>query len=79
MARLSDENQTRLDEGSTIAVLWHVEDIEQYAINADLKISHDQAIDILQGLNSNLDGEYGITWDSIDAAIRFESTQHRGS
>lgn len=49
-----------------IAIVWTVEDIIEYAEDKDIKISEEEAKNILQEILSNQDSEIGVNWSVID-------------
>lgn len=49
-----------------IAVSWSVDDVIGRAEDRDIKLTEDQALDILSLLESKHDCNIGINWDVID-------------
>ena len=63
-------------DGDTIADLWSVEDV--YSLDSDNfddqgnytgDITLEQARDVLQSAQANMNAEYGINWDSLRAEL----------
>uniref|UniRef100_A0A6M3L954 Uncharacterized protein n=1 Tax=viral metagenome TaxID=1070528 RepID=A0A6M3L954_9ZZZZ len=55
-----------------IAIVWTVEDVQEYARenHADgIKLTDDQAREILNDVFDNTSAEYGISWETIDSYI----------
>ncbi len=54
----------------TIRIVWSVDDVLARAKDMEFYLSLDDAREILNDLKENYDSEYGLTWVTIDEAIR---------
>jgi hypothetical protein len=43
----------------------------------DIKLSKDQAVEVMYWIAKCHDANYGINWDSIDSAIQFVTGEHK--
>lgn len=50
-------------------VLWLADDVIKQAKEQGVDISPELAAEILESLDDNHDANYGITWETIDAAL----------
>lgn len=57
-------------EGS-IFVEWSIDDVRQRALEHDLNLDDEQCQEVLEHLENNYDANYGISWNTLDAAINF--------
>lgn len=57
-----------LKNGRSIAIIWSIEDVIDLADQDGLKVTDQEAIEILKLLERQHDCNYGITWDHISAA-----------
>lgn len=69
-----DQEQVALDTlqsywDDKIAIVWAAEDITSYAEDLNKQVTHDEAIEILDSLQSHHDCQTGITWDHIEVEI----------
>jgi hypothetical protein len=53
----------------TIEIKWCTEDVLMQAENLDIKLTEDQADEILESLGDNHDATIGINWDVISFYI----------
>jgi len=56
---------------------WHVEDVMSQAEDLGVKLTEDQAIEVLYWLAKCHDANYGINWNSIDSAIQFVTGEYK--
>ena len=50
-------------------VLWLADDVIKQAKEQGVDITQELAAEILESLDDNHDANYGITWETIDAAL----------
>lgn len=53
----------------TIAIIWTVDDVKWSADDSGLKVTDEQAENILNELKANHDANIGINWDTINYYI----------
>lgn len=53
----------------TIEIKWSTEDVLTQAENLDIKLTEEQADEILESLQDNHDATIGINWDVITCYI----------
>lgn len=59
------------DNSDCIAIIWNVDDVLEIAKEKNIKLSHSEALDILDYIESNHDANYGINWTTIDCALNY--------
>lgn len=69
MSKQQEENAIRHIQEGYQAIWWHPDDVKERAKRLDIKLSDEQADDILTVVIDNHDPVYGITWDSFDDSI----------
>lgn len=72
--RLSELSTTEIAEylrekRNTAFILWQVQDVYDVAKKIDVEIDDAVAEKVIARLNSTSDANYGITWDTLEAAI----------
>lgn len=50
-------------------VLWLADDVIKQAKEQGVEITPELAAEVLESLDDNHDANYGITWETIDAAL----------
>jgi hypothetical protein len=58
-----------IEKGDAIAILWHINDVIDFAAHKDVNLSEDQAREVLANVRRSHDAEIGISWDVIDIHI----------
>ena len=60
-------------------VIWQVEDVTQQAADRGIKISEDEAQEIIERMEDKHDCSIGITWDTIDYYLDMYLEEHPNS
>jgi len=55
--------------GKKCFVEWNIEDVLGVAIELDISINEEQAIDILSEMERKQDSELGITWETLECYV----------
>lgn len=62
--------QDYLDDNSdSIDIIWCADNVLSVADGRGIKLSKDQCLEVLNYLDSNHDGNYGISWLTIECAL----------
>lgn len=65
------------EDENTINVVWSVEDVQEQAKDDDVKITEEEAREILHYIKKNHDASIGINWEVITQAIQvYEDNRH---
>jgi hypothetical protein len=60
----------KLDPEETICVhYWQIGDVLHMAEEMDEKVTNDEAQEILEEIEDNIDSEMGVSWDNIRSGI----------
>ena len=59
----------RIAEGTQIAIIWSTEDVIEFASQDGIKITEEEAMEILGDIDHRHDCNYGVTWDTLSYCI----------
>lgn len=57
------------DEKRQIAIIWDIDDVQDMAKKRNMKLTDEQAFEILTKMKSQHDCTIGINWDTIDCYL----------
>lgn len=63
----------------TIALCWNIEDVKASAEENGIKLSKNEAIEILETIEKYHDCSYGVNWDTVHDCVQEFSAERRRS